>query len=74
MILQSWDLAHNKGEIEMLEIIFVACMLWVFGKLFFFGLKAAWGLAKILPRAGWVASLTSSIYVEKRTIYTQEIA
>lgn len=31
----------------MLEVIFVACMLWVFGKLFFFGLKAAWGLSKI---------------------------
>ena len=32
----------------MLEILFTICMLWVFGKLFFFGLRAAWGLTKLL--------------------------
>lgn len=32
----------------MLEILFTICILWVFGKLFFLGLKAAWGLTKLL--------------------------
>ena len=32
----------------MIEILFAICMLWVFGKLFFFGLRAAWGLTKLL--------------------------
>lgn len=32
----------------MLEIIFVLCMLWVFGKFFIFGIRAAWGITKIL--------------------------
>ena len=32
----------------MLEILFAICMLWVFGKLFIFGIKVAWGLTKIL--------------------------
>lgn len=32
----------------MLEILFAICMLWVFGKMLIFGIKAAWGIAKIL--------------------------
>ena len=32
----------------MLELLFVVCMIWVFGKLFFIGMKAAWGISKIL--------------------------
>ena len=32
----------------MLEILFAVCMLWVFGKLFIWGLRAAWGLTKLL--------------------------
>lgn len=32
----------------MLEILFAICMLWVFGKLLIFGIKAAWGISKIL--------------------------
>ena len=32
----------------MLEIIFGICMIWVFGKLLIFGIKAAWGISKIL--------------------------
>lgn len=32
----------------MLTILFLICLLWIFGKLFFFGLKAAWGIARIL--------------------------
>lgn len=32
----------------MLTLLFVFCMLGVFGKLFFFGLKAAWGISKFV--------------------------
>lgn len=31
----------------MLELIFAVCMLCVFGKLFMFGVKAAWGISKL---------------------------
>lgn len=31
----------------MLELIFAICMIWVFGKMLIFGIKAAWGIAKI---------------------------
>ena len=30
----------------MLTLLFIICMFGVFGKLFFFGLKAAWGISK----------------------------
>ena len=32
----------------MLTFLFLVCMIWVFGKLFFFGIKAAWGISKFL--------------------------
>ncbi|MGN1167928.1 MAG: hypothetical protein ACI4S2_16025 [Lachnospiraceae bacterium] len=32
----------------MLTLLFLICMLWVFGKLFVFGVKAAWGISKFL--------------------------
>lgn len=32
----------------MLTLLFTLCMLWVFGKLFFFGIKAAWGISKFI--------------------------
>ncbi|MCI8577734.1 MAG: hypothetical protein HFG64_09520 [Lachnospiraceae bacterium] len=32
----------------MLSLLFTICMIWVFGKLFFFGIKAAWGISKFL--------------------------
>lgn len=32
----------------MLEILFTICMLWVFGKLLLFGIRAAWGISKFL--------------------------
>ena len=32
----------------MLSLLFTICMIWVFGKLFVFGLKAAWGISKFL--------------------------
>ena len=32
----------------MLTLLFMICMFGVFGKLFFFGLKAAWGISKFV--------------------------
>ena len=32
----------------MLSLLFTICMVWVFGKLFFFGLRAAWGISKFI--------------------------
>ena len=32
----------------MLTLLFIICMCGVFGKLFFFGLKAAWGISKFV--------------------------
>ena len=32
----------------MLTLLFIICMFGVFGKLFFFGLKAAWGISKFI--------------------------
>ena len=32
----------------MLSIIFAMCMLIVFGRLLIFGIRAAWGIAKVL--------------------------
>lgn len=31
----------------MITILFGICMLWVFGKLLVFGIKAAWGISKM---------------------------
>lgn len=32
----------------MLSLLFTIYMLWVFGKLFFLGIRAAWGISKFL--------------------------
>ncbi len=32
----------------MLSLLFIICMFGVFGKLFFFGLRAAWGISKFV--------------------------
>lgn len=32
----------------MVSLLFVVCMIWIFGKLLFFGIKAAWGISKFL--------------------------
>lgn len=48
---------HSKLFIEvtdMLEIIFGVLMFLVFGRLFLFGLRAAWGLTKFVL---WIAFL-----------------
>ena len=32
----------------MVSLLFVVCMIWIFGKLLFLGIKAAWGISKFL--------------------------
>lgn len=32
----------------MLSLLFVVCMIWFIGKLFVFGMKASWGIIKLL--------------------------
>ena len=32
----------------MLSLLFAICIIWVLGKLLFFGIKAAWGISKFL--------------------------
>lgn len=32
----------------MLSLLFVICMIWIFGKIVFFGIKATWGISKFL--------------------------
>lgn len=32
----------------MLTILFTICMFWIFGKILVFGIKATWGLSKLL--------------------------
>ena len=32
----------------MLTLIFAICMIWIFGKLLIFGIKAAWSISKFL--------------------------
>ena len=39
-------LSGRRGT--MLTLLFSICMLWVFGKLFILGVRAAWGISKFL--------------------------
>ncbi len=32
----------------MLTVLFTICMIWFVGKIFIFGLKASWGIMKLL--------------------------
>lgn len=32
----------------MLSLLFAICMIWIFGKVLLFGIKAAWGISKFL--------------------------
>ena len=32
----------------MLSLLFVICMIWFIGKFFIFGVKASWGILKLL--------------------------
>ena len=40
-------LSTRRNE-KMLSLLFVICMFGIFGKLFFFGLRAAWGISKFI--------------------------
>ena len=33
---------------KMLSLLFTICMIWFVGKFFIFGLKASWGIMKLL--------------------------
>ena len=37
-----------RGGVDMLTLIFIICMIAVFGKLAVLAIKGAWGLTKIL--------------------------
>ena len=42
---------HRRKEQEktdMLSLLFTICMIWFIGKFFIFGLKASWGIMKLL--------------------------
>lgn len=32
----------------MLSLLFAICMIWIFGEILFFGIKATWGISKFL--------------------------
>ena len=37
-----------QKEKKMLSLLFVICIIWFVGKFFIFGLKASWGIMKLL--------------------------
>ena len=42
---------HRRKELEetdMLSLLFTICMIWFIGKFFIFGLRASWGIMKLL--------------------------
>ena len=42
---------HRRKEQEktdMLSLLFTICMIWFIGKFFIFGLRASWGIMKLL--------------------------
>lgn len=53
----------------MLSLLFVIGMIWIFGKLFFFGLKATWGITKflvtivLLPLALIIMAVSGFFYI-----------
>ena len=69
-----------EGIYDMLTLLFSIFMLLVFGKLLFFGIKAAWGISKfiltivllpislILMVVGGLMSLAFSILKKKKNI------
>lgn len=46
--MKLWSYSKNERGDKMLTILFLICLLWIFGKLFLFGIKATWGILKIL--------------------------
>lgn len=53
----------------MLSLLFAIGMIWIFGKLFFFGLKATWGITKflvtivLLPLALIIMAVSGFFYI-----------
>lgn len=45
----------------MLMILFLICMIWIFGKLLVFGLKMSWGILKLLLAIGFLPLLLIGI-------------
>ena len=43
----------KEGEKIMLTLIFLILLLWIFIKLLVFGVKAAWGISKIILTILW---------------------
>ena len=39
-----------QKEKKMLSLLFTICMIWFVGKFFIFGLKASWGIMKLLAQ------------------------
>ena len=37
-----------QKEKKMLSLLFAICMIWFVGKFFVFGLRASWGIMKLL--------------------------
>ena len=46
------EITHNWMSVrrrkKMLSVLFTICMIWFVGKFFIFGLKASWGIMKLL--------------------------
>ena len=38
----------EQEETDMLSLLFTICMIWFIGKFFIFGLRASWGIMKLL--------------------------
>lgn len=53
----------------MLSLLFAIGMIWIFGKLFLFGLKATWGITKflvtivLLPLALIIMAVSGFFYI-----------
>lgn len=53
----------------MLSLLFAIGMIWIFGKLFFLGLKATWGITKflvtivLLPLALIIMAVSGFFYI-----------
>ena len=37
-----------SGGVKMLSLLFTICIIWFVGKFFVFGLRASWGIMKLL--------------------------
>ena len=53
----------------MLTLLFIICMFGVFGKLFFFGLKAAWGISKFILTLVFLPLIMNNRLEKRRNNY-----